>query len=85
MVLILTPPSGHAPVPPYTQAVSVVPSDLCIMCDLPREREVYVCKVSSGRALLKPKGSSPWLELLGPCCAHGVETLAAAEAYDSPD
>ena len=32
-MLILTPPSGHAPVLPYTQAVSVVPSDLCISHD----------------------------------------------------
>jgi hypothetical protein len=43
-----------------------------------------VCMVSSGRALLKPTGSSPWLERLGPSRPHGVETLAAAEAHDSP-
>ena len=45
------------PVLPYTQglkrsASAVAPSDLCIMRDRPRE----VCKVSSGRALLKPTG-----------------------------
>ena len=64
----------------HSKAVSVAPSDLCIMRDRPRE----VCMVSSGRALLKPTGSSPWLELLGPCCVHDVETSAAAEAHDPP-
>ena len=29
--------SGHSPVLPYTEEVSVAPSDLCIMRDRPRE------------------------------------------------